>query len=873
MDSELQKGAGHKYKRRIVNSSPPPKYTYIYNETSTRHAKTPQVGEKVKIQHEGSEGHFQILKIEGDTVTVKHDESGKTKTVSKKLFFELYVQQNRDIIKHRILELRSKVWQLEGKDPSNGRRLPAAEVALFQERNPTYKMMLGKRQKQLKELETVFGSEFRPLSGIADWGSRMEMIGFGIDEVQNTVDKFDDVKTEEQLSKWLGTMTEAYAKFRDLAVFGALADSRKTTMYTDDNRAHPEIKVNRKTADKKYLVAQKATETTSGILFAEVFGAYEDGTLLKNKQEMKVKLKQAINKMGLTASEAVQEHSKLANRQMVSQLMKEKPITTSLNKGGVKFHMHYDRQNEKKKTDEFVRDAVTKMEGEISRIKKAGLGKALTDLQVHMRFGSQQSYNRERGRKMGKGVLGYYLQRSGQQLVKDKDGRYKRDAAGDVVKVSTGDSFNKDGGQGHITLFADGYRQDVTSDVFTHEAGHRFYYQALSPNARLEWEKEINARAVRLDWATSNEAKKVINEVTDKQADQIKESMDAETKAAFIAARTTDEQEKAAEQVADKFWERVNKGKGERVGMVLDALTKLAKDSKDTSRAKQYEAIRSNVQGYAERAARNGFNVDLPQLAALVSNIQRRGRCNTEFISLYGGTNASEAFAEAFETYVKHGPRTLGPWTRNMFERVTRKQLLRSIEERIDENSLRKSEVPMGPPVNLSRVFSPQFVASFKPTDVNPFTMSDKNSLVLAPHHVLRGLNMSKSESMALTQILSGAPGQDRASFIRALYAHISKSRMDGTAAKIITGRASKLWSHMNSSKYRRLNKAINEMLDLAESDDRLSKSTGTNAHIESIRSLVERLGNENQQKRIASLLAEIEIVGSFTIGGADGTL
>lgn len=47
-------------------------------------------------------------------------------------------------------------------------------------------------------------------------------------------------------------------------------------------------------------------------------------------------------------------------------------------------------------------------------------------------------------------------------------------------------------------------------------------------------------------------------------------------------------------------------------------------------------------------------------------------KIQTERISDYGETNPREAFAEAFRLYVDHGPRTLGPWTRDFFERITR---------------------------------------------------------------------------------------------------------------------------------------------------------------------------------------------------------
>jgi len=42
-----------------------------------------------------------------------------------------------------------------------------------------------------------------------------------------------------------------------------------------------------------------------------------------------------------------------------------------------------------------------------------------------------------------------------------------------------------------------------------------------------------------------------------------------------------------------------------------------------------------------------------------------------EHISDYGATSPIEAFAEAFKAYIIKGPRALGPWTRDFFEKIT----------------------------------------------------------------------------------------------------------------------------------------------------------------------------------------------------------
>lgn len=79
----LEKGAGHKYLRRIPTGKPRPRYRYIYRDPKTKQLVADEhlvAGSKFKVEHQGQKGHFEVRahdKGKG-VVTVRHDESGRT---------------------------------------------------------------------------------------------------------------------------------------------------------------------------------------------------------------------------------------------------------------------------------------------------------------------------------------------------------------------------------------------------------------------------------------------------------------------------------------------------------------------------------------------------------------------------------------------------------------------------------------------------------------------------------------------------------------------------------------------------------------------------------------------------------------------------
>jgi predicted ABC-type ATPase len=79
----LLKGAGHKYVKRTPTGKPKPKYRYYYKVPGRKGLVASddiKKGAKLKMEHDGKEGHFEIKGRHKKTGKVKleHDESGKT---------------------------------------------------------------------------------------------------------------------------------------------------------------------------------------------------------------------------------------------------------------------------------------------------------------------------------------------------------------------------------------------------------------------------------------------------------------------------------------------------------------------------------------------------------------------------------------------------------------------------------------------------------------------------------------------------------------------------------------------------------------------------------------------------------------------------
>ncbi len=93
---DLIKGQFHKYLRRVPTGDPKKPYRYVYSIASTAHARTESVklGEKVRVADDGKEGHYEVTKLDGDTVHITHDETGKVLTVSQQHLHDTFAREH-----------------------------------------------------------------------------------------------------------------------------------------------------------------------------------------------------------------------------------------------------------------------------------------------------------------------------------------------------------------------------------------------------------------------------------------------------------------------------------------------------------------------------------------------------------------------------------------------------------------------------------------------------------------------------------------------------------------------------------------------------------------------------------------------------------
>ena len=97
----LTKGAGHKYVKRIPTGNPKRPWRYIYHvghAGGVGHDEHFVAGAAFKLAHNGKEGHFHIVSTAGDSVTIRHDETGHESTVSKKVLRSMLEQHHAEAI-------------------------------------------------------------------------------------------------------------------------------------------------------------------------------------------------------------------------------------------------------------------------------------------------------------------------------------------------------------------------------------------------------------------------------------------------------------------------------------------------------------------------------------------------------------------------------------------------------------------------------------------------------------------------------------------------------------------------------------------------------------------------------------------------------
>lgn len=103
--SDLAKGAGHKYLRRVPTGNPKRPWRYFYRVSGGAglgHADEMKVGAAFKLDDDGTSGHFHIQAVDGDRVTIRHDETGAVHVVERRaLVAMLHAHHATAIGEHR----------------------------------------------------------------------------------------------------------------------------------------------------------------------------------------------------------------------------------------------------------------------------------------------------------------------------------------------------------------------------------------------------------------------------------------------------------------------------------------------------------------------------------------------------------------------------------------------------------------------------------------------------------------------------------------------------------------------------------------------------------------------------------------------------
>ncbi len=98
---EIIKAAGHKYIRRVPTGNPKRPWRYFYTVTGGKklgHQEEMLVGAAFRLKDGEHEGHFHVISIDGDNVTIKHDESGTELTVKRSVLADRLKKEHAEAI-------------------------------------------------------------------------------------------------------------------------------------------------------------------------------------------------------------------------------------------------------------------------------------------------------------------------------------------------------------------------------------------------------------------------------------------------------------------------------------------------------------------------------------------------------------------------------------------------------------------------------------------------------------------------------------------------------------------------------------------------------------------------------------------------------
>lgn len=128
----LEKGAGHKYTRRVPKSGGG--YRYFYKVAGGAggigHESEFVVGAAFKVSHDNKAGHFHITaKADDGTLTIKHDESGQVQTLPPAALTQMLMHEHAEGIASHKAKLAADLAQVAKTGSAKQKAKIAAEAA------------------------------------------------------------------------------------------------------------------------------------------------------------------------------------------------------------------------------------------------------------------------------------------------------------------------------------------------------------------------------------------------------------------------------------------------------------------------------------------------------------------------------------------------------------------------------------------------------------------------------------------------------------------------------------------------------------------------------------------------------------------------
>ena len=180
----LSKGAGHKYLKKVPAGVDPrtgkERWRYYYKVTDGQgHVANEddfvKVGASFRLHDGEQEGHFHVVAVDGDQVTLKHDESGREVTMSTR---ELKLRLHREHAR-AIVDQRNK-----------------ARAARMKEFEQAKKTGSPKQQERAKERARAAGAEVEPSAARS-----MAAGGDTYDEYKEAIDSGDRERIDALLAR------------------------------------------------------------------------------------------------------------------------------------------------------------------------------------------------------------------------------------------------------------------------------------------------------------------------------------------------------------------------------------------------------------------------------------------------------------------------------------------------------------------------------------------------------------------------------------------------------------------------------------------------------------------------------------------------